>query len=542
MDEKTVLIARRIYTMDDRRPVATHLVHQNGRILAVGDAEDCPQDAVIDRRFENSVLIPGFVEGHCHFMEGRAWSYIYLGFFDRQGPDGRIHPGLKTKVAVLNALRQGAAETRGDVIGAWGFDPIYLPDSRLTRVDLDHVSDTRPIIVTHASGHIITVNSVVLSRIGITDTSDVDGVFRQSDGSATGELTGPELINRAQRVVGESAFSQALGLSDIQAFSRIARRAGVTTAADLFSDMSDATVAAYRAAAQDRTIPLRMVPALGALLYPGDKALERLNEVKSFSDEKLYFGAVKLILDGSIQGFTARLRWPGYYNGAPNGLWYVAPAQLEEIVERLHGAGVQLHIHTNGDEATELAVTILGRVLSRLPRPDHRHTLQHCQLPDTALFRRIAALGLCCNLFSNHIFYWGDQHVEKTLGLPRAKRMNAARTALDHGIALALHSDAPVTPLAPLFTAWCAVERLTAGGRVLGVEEAIGVHDALRAVTLGAAYTLHLDHLVGSLEIGKFADMAVLDADPFEEPAVDLRTIAVRGTLFSGQYFPADAA
>lgn len=119
--------------------------------------------------------------------------------------------------------------------------------------------------------------------------------------------------------------------------------------------------------------------------------------------------------------------------------------------------------------------------------------------------------------------------------------MNAARTALDHGIALALHSDAPVTPLAPLFTAWCAVERLTASGRVLGAEEAIGVEEALRAVTLGAAYTLHLDHAVGSLEVGKFADMAVLDSDPFAGPAADLWKVGVRGMVFSGQYFAADA-
>lgn len=541
MGDKTVLVARRIYTMDARRPVATHLAHHNGRILAIGGAEECPKDARIDTRFADSFLIPGFVEGHSHFMEGRAWSYLYLGFFDRQGPDGRVHPGLKTKAAVLGALAHAAATTEGAVIGAWAFDPIYLSGTRLTLEDLDGISRTLPVIVTHASGHIITVNSVVLTKMGITTTSDQDGMLRQDDGQISGELTGPDLINRAQRVVGESAFSQGLDVSDIRSFASIARRAGVTTAADLFSDMSDKTVTAYRQAAEDNTIPLRMVPALGALLYPGAKTLERLREVESFSHEKLYFGAVKLILDGSIQGFTARLRWPGYHNGAPNGLWYVAPPQLEEIVERLHAAGVQLHIHTNGDEATELAVNVLGRVLAHHPRPDHRHTLQHCQLADPALFRRIAALGLCCNLFSNHIFYWGDQHVEKTLGLARAKRMNAARTALDHGIALALHSDAPVTPLAPLFTAWCAVERLTASGHVLGAEEAIGVDEALRAVTLGAAYTLHLDHAVGSLEVGKFADMAVLDSDPFAGPAADLWKVGVRGTVFSGQYFAADA-
>ena len=102
---------------------------------------------------------------------------------------------------------------------------------------------------------------------------------------------------------------------------------------------------------------------------------------------------------------------------------------------------------------------------------------------------------MCANLFSNHHFYWGDEHYSLTVGPERAHRMNACKTALQEKVPLAIHSDAPVTPLGPLFTAWCAMNRLTFSGRTLGDYEKINKVEALYAITLGAAFTLKIDHL-----------------------------------------------
>ena len=257
------------------------------------------------------------------------------------------------------------------------------------------------------------------------------------------------------------------------------------------------------------------------------------------NNDRLYFGLVKIIVDGSIQGFTARMLWPGYHNGAPNGLWYVAPDDLDRIVATYHAAGVQMHIHTNGNEATEAALHAIGKAQDATPRADHRHTLQHCQMATEAQYRRMKLLGVCANLFSNHLWYWGDAHYELTMGPERAARLNATGTAERVGVPYALHSDAPVTPLGPLFSAWCAVNRITSGGRVLGPEQRISVEQALRAVTLGAAYTLRMDHLVGSIETGKFADFAVLDEDPLQIAPAKLRDIGVWGTVVGGRAFEA---
>jgi predicted amidohydrolase YtcJ len=179
-------------------------------------------------------------------------------------------------------------------------------------------------------------------------------------------------------------------------------------------------------------------------------------------------------------------------------------------------------------------------VLSRSPRPDHRHTVQHCQLTTDAQYRRMATLGVAANLFSNHLWYWGDQHRDITVGPDRAARMNAAATALRHGVALSMHSDAAVTPLGPLHVAWCAVNRITATGDVLGPDERIGVLDALRAVTVGAAYQLKMDHEIGTIAPGKRADLVVLGADPLVVDPTELRDIPVRGTMLGGRWSPAD--
>jgi predicted amidohydrolase YtcJ len=212
---------------------------------------------------------------------------------------------------------------------------------------------------------------------------------------------------------------------------------------------------------------------------------------------------------------------------------------MREVYTLALKAGVQIHTHTNGDEATELVLDCMEAALAASPSPDHRFTLKHCQLADDAQFRRIKALDMNVNLFANNHFYWGDQHRAVTVGPERAERMNAARSALDNGVPLAIHSDAPITPLGPLFTAWCAVHRLTASGQVLGEQQRISAVEALRAITLGAAHTLKLDGEIGSIECGKRADFCVLDEDPTTADPMRLKDMKPWGTVQGGRVFAA---
>lgn len=533
-----IYTARRIITLNPARPHATHVAVSDGRILGVGSAEDmaCFAGAVWDNELADKVLMPGFVEGHSHCDIGAYEHMVPVGAYERTTPDGKVWPGLASVNTVLQRLREWAAKHGDDVIIGWSFDPLHV-DRDLTRHDLDAVSTTRPVVVSHSSGgHVIYMNTLAMERTGLfPPPAQHNGIVLGDDGLPTGRLASPEIVVPAATKLGIIQYFMGASSPLVRSFARNCVRAGVTTATELALILDDASIAAL---AEDLAggLPVRLYAALFSD-SPAD--VDRTRKLQTCSNEFFRIGAIKLVVDGSIQGFTARVSWPGYHNGAPNGLWYIAPEQLEEIMAKALAEGVQAHLHTNGNEATSLALDCMERALRRSPAFDHRFTLQHAQLMDRAQMRRAKALGMGVNLFANHLYYFGDVHHAVTVGPERAARMNACRAALDEGLPLAIHSDDPVTPMAPLVTAWCAVNRRTSGGRVLGPDERISILEALHAITLGAAWTLDMDHEVGSIETGKRADFAVLDEDPLAVPDSGLADVGVWGTVLGGIVQPA---
>ena len=550
----TVYAARRILTLNPAQPDATHVAVRDGRILAVGDLARMQAwgTYTLDTRFADKVLMPGFVEGHCHLKEGSMWVAPYLGWFDRRDPSGTVWPGLRSMQAVVDRLNQldaqmvAAGQPDDAPLTGWGFDPIYFGGERMTTEHLDRVGNgRRPIVVAHANGHLLNANSAMLQRAGITADTEVEGVMKYTTGplagQPNGELQEPSAMYLVFKTIGGAGLQGPMTDGGLRAFGAIACLQGVTTATDMVNRLTDKDLEVLRRQAADDGFPVRILPAFQSFhgTHAAAAGAEHVKALAATSTDKLRFGLVKMMMDGSIQGYSARLRWPGYVNGEANGIWVTAPAQYEADFETYHRAGLLIHTHTNGDEASEVAIDAIERVLARAPRPDHRHTLQHGQMIDRPMFKRMGALGLCANLFANHVWYWGDQHVTMTMGPDRAERIDACRSALDEGVALAIHSDAPVTPLAPLFTAWCAVNRITPEGRVLGSAERIRVDEALYAITLGAAFTLKLDHEIGSIECGKRADFAVLEDDPTAVDPMALKDVRVWGTVLSGRVFQA---
>jgi predicted amidohydrolase YtcJ len=175
-----VLTARKILTMNPRQPVATHVAIRDGKILSVGTLDDIRQwtDAAPDTRFADHVLMPGLVEGHSHLMEGAMWSAVYVGYYERRGPDGTRWPGLQSLDAVIERLQEAQRELddADTPLLAWGFDPIFFGSERLSVMQLDRVSGERPIAILHASVHLMNVNSPMLALAGIDEDTDVDGI------------------------------------------------------------------------------------------------------------------------------------------------------------------------------------------------------------------------------------------------------------------------------------------------------------------------------------------------------------------------------
>ena len=538
MAKITVFVAKKIITMNSYRAEATHVAVRDGRILGVGSLQQMAQfgEYTLDEQFADKVLMPGFVEGHCHAKEGGIWEHAYVGYQDRYDPDGKLWRGADSFDAVIDVLSEAAKRLPDDgtPVFGWGFDPIYFGEERMSTKHVDRISTTRPVLVLHSNGHVLNVNSKILEDAGITSATEVDGVLKDADGNPTGELAEMSAQYMAYRVA-DNPFLGGIDEATLIGFGKSAVNCGVTTATDLFATFNENSLAAYHNATSQADYPLRVLPAMNTLEGDAKTGIETVKNAMTGNHDKLHYGLCKIMTDGSIQGFSARMKWPGYHNGAANGVWNMAPEQLTALVDEYHQAGMHLHIHTNGDEASELMIDAIEAALQKNPRADHRHTLQHCQMADEAQFRRLAKLGICANLFANHIYYWGDQHRDITMGPDRAARMDACNTARRHGVHYAIHSDAPVTPLGPLFTAWCAVNRLTESGAVLGENERISVDDALYAITLGAAYTIRMDHLTGSIEPGKYADFAVLEQDPLAVDPKALKDIGVWGTVVGGK-------
>lgn len=544
--------AQAVITMNPAQPNADAVAVRGDRILGVGTVEELLSwgPAKVDDRFTQNVLVPGFVEAHSHFMAGGMWTMPYVGFFDRSGADGRLWTGCRSIDAVIDRLIEAerSMEDPDEPLLAWGLDPIYFQGDRMLAHHLDRVSESRPIFVYHASAHLATVNTALLERQNITADTPTPGVSLDGDGRPDGELQEPP----AMALAGDAHRTMMLAMMTDEArwnYAREARNAGATLITDLgTTQLADPEqLNRWRQATDDPDYPCRVVVAVSTMMGgPRDpQEMAALGaELSEAGTDKLRFGIVKIVLDGSIQGFTARISWPHYYNppaGHPgNGLWLLAPDQVADIVEAYHVAGLTVHAHCNGDEATEVFVDAVEQVLERHPRFDHRHTVQHCQLTTKAQYKRMAALGMCANIFSNHIFYWGDQHHDTTVGPERARGMDACATALREGVPLSFHCDAPVTPMGHLHTMWCAVNRLTASGRVLGQHERITAEQALHAATLGAAWQLKLDHDLGSIEAGKLADFTVLDDNPLTVDPVTIKDIGVWGTVLGGRPFPAD--
>ena len=530
--------ALKIITMDGQNPGASHVAVRAGKILAVGGKALESKYGEADAVFAEHILVPGFVEAHAHASEGMIWKLPYVGFYDRMHPDGQVFRGCTTVdalVARLVELEQALA-TQHEALFAWGYDSIYFSDKAMRR-DLDRVSTSRPVVLFHTSLHLITVNSVALELAGITRDNRVEGVYVDDAGEPNGELAEVAAMFPVLRVVGDPVFDVGYAAEDVRRFGRACHRAGITTASDLYSDLEPDVLDTFDAVTREPDFPARIVPALATTRFNLERLRGRLTEISGRGHDRLYLGSVKIVTDGAIAGFSARVRQP-YLNGIENGVWYEAPQKIREMIRALHPTGVRLHIHVNGDEASELVLQIFEEVVAA-SGPRQRHVLEHAQMMDADQLARAKRLGLVVNFFANHTYYWGDQHRDATVGAEIAARMNPARTALDLGLDVALHSDAPVTPLGPLFCMWCAVNRHTATGRDLGPEQRISPDEALRAVTLAPAIGMGMDDRVGSISPGKYADFTLLDRDPLGVEPMRIRDIRVLGTMLGGAWQPA---
>jgi predicted amidohydrolase YtcJ len=249
---------------------------------------------------------------------------------------------------------------------------------------------------------------------------------------------------------------------------------------------------------------------------------------------------VKLFQDGSIQGLTGFLSAP-YHSpaGQPaRGDYRGYPARprdsLAKTVRDLHVGGYQIAIHGNGDAAIDDILAAFEAAQREFPRPDSRHRIEHCQTAREDQLDTMRRLGVTPSFFVGHVYYWGDRHRDLFLGPARAARISPLASAARRGIRYTIHNDTPVTPVDPLLLVWCAVNRRTRGGDVLGPDQRVPVADALRSVTIDAAWQNFQERERGSIEVGKLADLVLLGENPLTVAPDRIKDIAVDEVVIGG--------
>ena len=378
------------------------------------------------------------------------------------------------------------------------------------------------------------MNSAALERVGIdAETPDAEGGRIRRD-PETGEPDGV-LEENDTRVLQPLL---APGLRDSWKIVREASRrylaAGVTTAQNGY-----ATAQQMKGLA--RLSRLGLLP-LRVVLWPGQETADALLDGRfSFTSRDALWirqGAAKIIGDGSIQGYTGYLSKPYHvppgddpdYRGYPT----IARGELVELVSRYHAAGLQVAVHGNGDACIDDILDAFEAAQRAHPRQDTRHVVIHAQMARDDQLDRMAELGVIPSFFSLHTYYWGDRHREIFMGPERAARMSPARSAMARGLRFTIHTDAPVVPMEPLRLVWAAVNRRSSSGASIGEAERIPPLQALRAVTIDAAYQHFEERDKGSLEPGKLADLVILDRSPLDDPE-HIDRIRVLETIVGGR-------
>jgi predicted amidohydrolase YtcJ len=545
----TLYPARQVITMNADQPTAQAVAIEDDRIVGVGSVESIvatlgDRSFEVDRRFEDKILVPGFIEPHLHpyiagillpmkFITPHAWSL-----------PGRDIPAVRGRGAYLARLaaHEASLEDPQEWLWTWGFHHLF--HGELSRADLDAISNQRPILVWHRSFHEIFANTAALAALGI-DRARADAHTQVDFDRGHFYETGLELLL-------EGATDELLQLRRYLGALREARAllhaGGITTVADGAFGTLDLT-REYRALRyggwDDSDTPYRSLllldgRALGDRL--GHEATrDQILELEGDGTHHLRFLArsVKLFADGAAYSQLMQMK-DGYLDGH-EGEWIMQPETLLAAARVYWNAGFQIHVHANGDLGVETVLDVLETLQRENPRDDHRFTLHHVCSATPAQAQRAARLGAIVSANPFYVWALADKYAEVGLGPERAARMVPSRSFVDAGVPLAFHSDFTMAPAQPLRLAWAAATRLSADGVLQAPEERISVREALEAITLDAAYQVRMEHEIGSLEVGKLADLTVLEQDPFEVPVEALKDIPIWGTVFEGTVYPIEA-
>ena len=540
----TLFPAKTIITMNPSLPLADAVLVGNGRVIEVGSADRMApwlnhHDHVIDDRFKDQVICPGFIDPHLHpTMAAVLLPMEFITAMRWKLPWGTVEPTTTEEGfdARLNALHQ--AKAPDEPLFTWGYHQLW--HGPMSRERINKVSSERPIIVWHRSFHELYMNDGALEMTGINEAdirpgSQIDFVkghfFENGLSMAIGRLN-PWIL---------SPERYAHGLNRLK---EVVHYGGHTSIGDLatglFDFESEASALAEHLNSDDVPFRTRLV-AHGNVMQAGgrtlDEALDRANELPSRNTHRLRFGKhIKLFSDGAFFSQLAQVQEPGYIDGH-HGEWLSVPERLEEQIRTFWHAGYQIHVHVTGDLGLELTLDILEKMQFERPRFNHGFTFEHFGFSTPEQIKRIRALGAQVSANVYYLHELSDIYAREGIGWERASQMARMGSCFNEGINTTFHSDFTMAPAEPLNSAWVAVTRENHTGEIMCEEERLTSAQALQAITINAAHVLGFANETGSIRAGKMADFTVLEENPLKIDPNELRDIPIKATVFEGDVF-----
>lgn len=535
-----ILLNGKIITVDAKDSLAQAVAIHDGQITAVGSNDEIrkrsPKNAkVIDLR--GLTVTPGLIDTHCHFDETSVLYDITLSEV--------------TSIAdTLELVRKKASTLKaGEWIRGAGWDEAKFAERRyITAADLDSVAPNNPVWLQHTTGHYGVANSYAFRLANVTSaTKDPEAgiIIRDEKGNPAGVLK-ETAMGLVEKVLPPYTHEQRRnGLLRMMADFN---KEGMTAAKDPGIAPEDWKL--YEELLNEKKFTVRVFA-----LFRGGRTMESARAAfaelqthpkppQSLGDGMLFSGGVKLFMDGSGGGRTAWVYEPWYkdgkYDGNNTGYPNIEPPVYHDMVKLFHEAGYHVSTHAVGDRAIDTVVDTYASLLKEKPTKNLRHGIIHANIPTDHAIDTMAQLQRDYDAgypeTQPPFMWWIGNLYAASFGPKREARLMPYKTYMQKNIIWAAGSDFFVTPFPARYGLWSSVVRKTSTGtQPFGMSESVDVHTALKSYTIWAAHQLFLENRVGSIEVGKDADLAVWDRDLYSIPADQLKDLKCKLTLLRGQ-------
>ena len=539
-----IVIAKKVVTLDDKYPNADAIYIKEDRIHSVGKKEDLIgkyPDIFIDFSYEENIIVPGFIEHHIHPLLAAITMNSEVIAIEDWNISSKKTIGVRNRDDYLLRLSEvELSQDNNKPLVSWGFHHYF--HGKLTRQDLDLISNERPILIIHRSFHEFIMNSKALEFFKITekDIAHLNEEDKKLANFNEGHFSERGLIAVMPKIMSYLAAPERI-IKGLEITEKYIQEQGITLIANPGAMYDPRIQEVKNYVFGDKKTPFKSL-YIPSALYMLEKVeivnlLEETEAHLSWGTGKVEYipNHIKLFADGAMYSQNMVLR-DGYLDGH-QGVWLMEDSIFKKTFKLYWDAGYQIHVHQNGDAGLDRVLDVLEENLERNPREDHRTTIVHFGYSAFDQIKRIKDLGVIVSANPYYVAVLSDLYSKQGVGYERSQEMVRLGDLVRSDIPLSLHSDMPMAPASPLVLMDASVNRINYANKVAGPNQRIDPLTALKGVTINSAYTLGIELEYGSITPGKYANMTILSDNPLTINPLKIKDINIIGTIEEGRSF-----